>query len=369
MSFWEDLRKFPNFVMIQPNERYDEFDYIRDLLNRIEISDKFIFIVDTNWIKRIGFPFLLLEKYIDHAKNKNLKLKIVLLNLGEGHDFYKFENEILQLNVKYLIDNNDIITFTLAIPDDNYPIKHAISYRATCREDILPSSNVDIIPTHHFISLTRMPRLHRLLANVEILKRNLDSYGFYSIFSMAETINNGRILKYVDLIPEIYRNKFPTYLDGNTKNGLTNDWFYTTDSRITHAAIHLVQETSYEFTEDEWGTPVSMISEKSMKPLAWGQLPLFLCFKNQVQKIRELGFDVFDDIIDHSYDNVDDPNLRIQMVIDELEKLCNLYTVADLQQYKQANMHRFIKNRQKTLEFFQNEKWEYSLPNLKKALI
>jgi hypothetical protein len=365
--FWEDLREFPNFVLIQPNDRHDEFEYTRDLLNRIDISSQFIFMVDTNWIPQLGFPYSFLQKYQLHAQKNNLTFKVLFLNLGEGVYYENFKSHIAQLKLKYNVPNENIIIFSLAIPYKTYPVKHAITYRATCREDILPSSRADIIPTHHFVSLSRVPRKQRILANVEILQRGLNQYGNMSICSMVQSIDNDRIKTFTNIIPEELRDKFPTYLDGPTDESSKLDWFYTVDPRITHAAIHVVMETSYEYP-DPWGTQIAMISEKSMKPLAWGQLPLFVCYGGQVNKLRELGFDLFDDFVDHSYDNELDPDKRIISVVNELERLCKSKTVADLQQYKQANIHRFTENRQKTLDFFQNEKWQYSFCNLKAAL-
>jgi hypothetical protein len=40
-----------------------------------------------------------------------------------------------------------------------------------------------------------------------------------------------------------------------------------------------------------------------------------------VQAVRLAGFDLFDDWIDHSYDSIQDQNLRFNLVFDQLDQL------------------------------------------------
>jgi hypothetical protein len=44
------------------------------------------------------------------------------------------------------------------------------------------------------------------------------------------------------------------------------------------------------------------LTEKTFKVFAWHQLPIFVATPGHVAVVRSLGFDLFDDIIDHSYD-------------------------------------------------------------------
>lgn len=64
----------------------------------------------------------------------------------------------------------------------------------------------------------------------------------------------------------------------------------------TQAHVNLAIEHSMEFP---------IMSEKTFKPFAAGQLPIFLGYPGIAGAVRTLGFDIFDDIIPHdSYDNV-----------------------------------------------------------------
>jgi hypothetical protein len=101
--------------------------------------------------------------------------------------------------------------------------------------------------------------------------------------------------------------------------------------------VHLVTETTV--------VPKVFVSEKTWKPIASGQL--FLIFGNPgtVSYLREQGVDVFDDIIDHSYDSNLDWESRLHQIHQQLEKLIgqdlkNLYI--NTQQRRQSNIEKFF---------------------------
>ena len=73
-----------------------------------------------------------------------------------------------------------------------------------------------------------------------------------------------------------------------------------------------------------WNT--QFITEKTYKALSFRQLPVWCTVPGFVNRVRELGFDVFDDIIDHSYDNVKDPEKRINVIMKEIKRLLTLDT-------------------------------------------
>jgi hypothetical protein len=83
----------------------------------------------------------------------------------------------------------------------------------------------------------------------------------------------------------------------------------------TDAYIHLVTETTV--------IPKIFVSEKTWKPIAAGQL--FLIFGNPgiVSYLRNCGVDVFDDIVDHSYDSIVDWQCRLHAIHDQIAYLLN----------------------------------------------
>jgi hypothetical protein len=91
------------------------------------------------------------------------------------------------------------------------------------------------------------------------------------------------------------------------------------------------------------------ISEKSFRPFFYYQIPIIVGSFNHVKKMKErYGFDFFDDIIDHSYDNEPNQNKRIYMVYDEIVRL-NENKDKIIEFYKN-NINRFESNKQKVTD-------------------
>jgi len=84
-----------------------------------------------------------------------------------------------------------------------------------------------------------------------------------------------------------------------------------------NSIFSIVTESSYDNVGDVFETwSRIMTTEKTIKAYRLYHLPIFLAPAGHVEAQRQLGFDVFDDIIDHSYDRCLDPYHRIDMIID-----------------------------------------------------
>lgn len=101
--------------------------------------------------------------------------------------------------------------------------------------------------------------------------------------------------------------------------------------------VHLVTETTV--------LSKVFVSEKTWKPIASGQLFLIFGSLGTISYLRKQGVDVFDDIIDHSYDHTVDWQLRLHQIHQQLERLL----VQDLKMIyintharRQANIEKFF---------------------------
>jgi len=74
------------------------------------------------------------------------------------------------------------------------------------------------------------------------------------------------------------------------------------------ANVNVVNETLYD-------EPHGIISEKSLDAFVGLQLPIFISYKGMVQDLRDYGFDTYDDIIDNSYDEMEN-DVRWKAAID-----------------------------------------------------
>ena len=90
------------------------------------------------------------------------------------------------------------------------------------------------------------------------------------------------------------------------------------------------------------------ISEKSFKPLFYYQFPLILSSCGHIKKMKELyGFDFFDDIINHSYDNETNQRNRLDMFLKEIKRLSNMKE--QLVDFYKNNKTRFEENKNKVM--------------------
>jgi hypothetical protein len=85
------------------------------------------------------------------------------------------------------------------------------------------------------------------------------------------------------------------------------------------APVQLVVESSSETDENVWRS--IFVTEKTYKALAWHQFPLWYAVPGMVTKIREQGFDVFDDLINHSYNNEHNAWVRMIAVVKEMQNV------------------------------------------------
>lgn len=183
--------------------------------------------------------------------------------------------------------------------------------------------------------------LDKEITNLGIISQRFGDGGLkeYNILD-----NNSKGFVYPQKIYVKYNQIIPSQdLDVNNKFG-------PNISIATKTYIDVITETSF--------TNEMFITEKSMKPFYNLQFPIIFGPIGIIQKLREYGFDMFDDIINHSYDTLDfntsvkstnyTPHLnyflfnKADLISEEVKRLCNL----DLHSIYLQNKNRFLKNQE-----------------------
>lgn len=75
-------------------------------------------------------------------------------------------------------------------------------------------------------------------------------------------------------------------------------------------------------TETDWND--SLLSEKTFKPIISQQFFILAAGHGSVNLLRNLGFDVYDDIIDHGYDDCASSIDRFRLIFEEFQRLLTL---------------------------------------------
>lgn len=130
-------------------------------------------------------------------------------------------------------------------------------------------------------------------------------------------------------------------------------------------AVKIITET----TEQKSTTQVDSIwiTEKTFKCFFLKSLPIWMAVPGTVDHVRSQGFDVFDDIIDHSYDEISDPDLRLNAVTDQIKEIDQKYSVIQLARLREDLFLRLQYNYD--LAVFYNQSSRYSLDRAIRRLV
>lgn len=216
-----------------------------------------------------------------------------------------------------------------------------------------------------FLSLNRNKRLNRIMSLSLLFGLGLEQAGLISCMFNKEPllvddiginfkenqvhvknlINNGfKAINMFDFQITDSRNIYPDNDNDNVFNFENKLRCY-----YQNTFVDIIAETS--FTERSF-----LVTEKTLNSIYGCSFPLFITSPGFVNFLRKMGFDMFDDIIDHSYDDIIDPIDRAYSAI-----ILNLDLLKDCENTKKLwikNQHRFLKNvdfaKTKMLEFYQN---------------
>jgi hypothetical protein len=115
----------------------------------------------------------------------------------------------------------------------------------------------------------------------------------------------------------------------------TNQTRYQADF-YKHIACDLVVETVLDY-------PYPYVSEKTLRPISCKRMFLILGPAGILSLLHQKGFCTFDDIIDESYDTIQDPCERFHAVMNQAEKFCDR-PLQEIVQYLKDNQSRLERN-------------------------
>jgi hypothetical protein len=263
-------------------------------------------------------------------------------------------NTVLGLIISNTLDENnledhnthDINWKILNAKKEENNIRHDKLYYYL-RHDALPPQERDVL----FTCYNRQPRTNRVLLVNEICRQGLKDKGVISC-----GYHEANFKYYKDIVDKEFLHLFPMQLEDDYvySNAITNDT--VCNQSITQeqlkSFINVVSESSSDCnilpTVDGWKT--KFLTEKTAKAFICFNIPLFYSTLGFVEDLRNIGFDVYDDFIDHSYDKEINPIRRVEMITKELKRLTDL-SVSELQDIIEGLTHRMQSNRTNLLHY------------------
>jgi hypothetical protein len=313
----------------------------------------------------------------------NENFKIIFLELNES-DFdetieivdYRLKKENLDSKKVYYINANHKLE-NLKNKNNSeinvYTINHG--QYANCQR--LSFTNVTFEPEKEFLFMihNRALKSHRLGILCLLKKYNILDDVDWSLLRAFQI--KSLILSDGNIVNWFFKDVFNEEVQESLKNEV--DYFsnfeikkskyeheYNFDEgghRYDHNDSYKVKTYSNSYinitTETNYVSPyIIHITEKTFTPFNFYQIPIFVATYQHVKYLRDMyGFDMFDDLVNHDYDNEIDNNKRLFMIADEVRRLNeNPQVVKDF--YKN-NEERFIKNRNIIYEIL-NDKRDYN---------
>lgn len=285
------------------------------------------------------------------------KSKIVILNII---DAIKDENQN--------IANNELIKFCLRHPENNFILFSA--QRGFINEMKIKNLYVDVIQpakytkrykhcnksitSNKWLLLNSLRRLHRIMTINYLLSKEYYKNGFITFNFNSYNLLSSDFTKVKSKISKQLKNDF---LKGQER--FKNNEFnllklppnmYHTDIPVDNYNIKLLPIYERIGMEIVLGTSFfetdSILGEKEVQNIYAKNFPIYINACGAVKEFKKLFFDydidTFDDIIDHSYDEIQDPFKRMVTAIDKNEKLLNGST--NIRELWGDNRKRFEEN-------------------------
>jgi len=225
--------------------------------------------------------------------------------------------------------------------------------------------------TKNFISLNRGDRPHRVYLVSNLYAKNLHNYGQISLLTPQnpdEKLNETITYDYEnDQNYELANVGFSKYLTEH--NHQTDDSYHiypqrgndnlrnfqdSLQSKYLNSYVEFVSETSYN--EKSFN-----ITEKTLHFIYGCNYPIMISSPGVVKFLREMGIDMFDDIIDHSYDDIKDPCERIVQAINKNIEILTM-DLDTLRKQWESDKYRMEQNinfvQTKLAKFYQDRFWQ-----------
>jgi len=256
---------------------------------------------------------------------------------------YMYDDQLLRMPPITLIHFNMLIGF-LRIDK-----KSSADFLVEKLNDI---NNKKIVP-YKSLCYNRIPRLHRVYIISHMMHKGYTDDSIYSlgisqgkIQHMQNRVVNSRLEYLRDALIELHEHNkdIAPVMEENvdlTKNQAHSVYY--------KHALH----SSFQIVTESCTTEYTFITEKSYKPFEMLQPFIQLGSVNNIKRLREMGYRVFDKWINHDYDSIRDDEDRLLRFLEELDRLHNIDQVEWAQmlyEMREDLYHNFNLIRNKTID-------------------
>lgn len=144
----------------------------------------------------------------------------------------------------------------------------------------------------------------------------------------------------------------------NHQNDVFSNLRYTTKSHYADTLFNIITETSFE-------TDSRNLTEKSFKAFANSHPFLIIGDVGSNELVRSFGFELYDDLIDYSFDSIEERDKRLNEALIQIRKIYSLGKDGIIDWYKN-NIDKINYNRDKFFTYSFSKMIEETIDDLKK---
>lgn len=144
----------------------------------------------------------------------------------------------------------------------------------------------------------------------------------------------------------------------NHQNDVFSSLRYTTKSHYSDTVFNIITETTCDNNSLN-------LTEKSFKAIANCHPYLVIGDVNTHKHIKKLGFELYEDLIDYSFDSIDDSENRLNSALKEVKRIYNIGGNGILEWYKK-NIDKIEHNKSKFFEYKFSDMIKETIKDLKK---
>ena len=314
-----------------------------------------------NHIKQNNNTFFCDQAYFLSEMFTPKKFKIVILTT----DHLSTEASFWSADQKPCTQLEKLVSKTQQFPNNNFVIVHNclninfetpnckfihwapewianVNYTAWYNK-VLPQQQKNFDQDNFWICLNRNKRVHRYLSCMFLLGNNLETNGLITLTpdEVLEHDNfeswvhwwnyNDRkeiqdIKNYYDVLQQGFdKIKKIQGFQRNYYGKVENNFLLTHEENFNQFLRPLYQNSLVEIINETVWFPDAggIVSEKFVNSVYGYTLPIMIGVCNTVEYLRSLGFNMFDDVIDHTYDNEPSITLRLIKALDNNKELLN----------------------------------------------
>ena len=230
-----------------------------------------------------------------------------------------------------------------------------VTNQADLYPTITPVFNKKFNSEKTFISLNRHPRAPRLVLLSYLFGNNYNDHGYITYlgqdrFNLPDCIldkiswqfdekHNTVRQSVLDGYKKFYNNRKLQIVEYEniypTPNANVDNFVHRLTPLYQNSFVEIVSESSF-------AAPSFLITEKVLNSMYGCNFPIILSGVGAVAHLRDIGFDVFDDVVDHSYDLIANPFDRVISAIEDNKQL--LVDPESTKKLWLANKDRFTNN-------------------------